>query len=81
MAEIEYFASLFFSQEEILQIIRPSKTLTPFELSLLKGQLKGEAQLRQSLLTAAANGSSPAQTHLLKLRDKQKLTALLKEID
>ncbi len=67
--EIESFASLFFTADEIVIIMQlPADifhgdrlTEPDFEIPYKRGRLKKEAELRKSIINLAVNGSSPAQ--------------------
>lgn len=61
--EIENIASLLFSKEEIALItgVPEEELSTIYSNSIQKGRLTREAKLRQSILSLAENGSSPAQ--------------------
>ncbi len=68
--EIQFFASLQFSAEEI-KLLRSN----PVELDEIVNQaaLKGEAQIRYSMWKAALSGSGPAQTESLKIIQKRRM--------
>jgi hypothetical protein len=85
ISEIENMAELFFDLSDIAANIE----VDPIELSeeilaeqgkayasYTKGWLKGEIPLRKAIAQAAANGSNPAQTMLLDLRTKAKISNL-----
>lgn len=68
-ALIESFASLFFTADEIVIIMQLQPdifngdrlTEPDFDIPYKRGRLKKEAELRQSIINLAVNGSSPAQ--------------------
>jgi hypothetical protein len=81
ITEVETYASLMFTKEEIAVILE----VDPAELSLLlqeqdnpvfkafqKGRLKREAEVRKGIFDLAQNGSSPAQTFAMKLIENAK---------
>jgi hypothetical protein len=53
--ELEWLGSLFFTRKKIEIITGDSEDL------ILKGRLKSEAELRESVMTLAKSGSGPAQ--------------------
>ncbi len=82
LKSLEEFASLMFTLEEIALILEvdfqelsegvrdpDSDQFKAFQ----KGRLEREAQLRTSIFTLAANGSSPAQMSALKLIEHAKM--------
>ena len=70
--EIKFFARLQFSEAEI-KLMTGAKIDTVDEMSAMQdGWLLGEAEVRQSLLKSASNGSNPAQTEFMKLILKRK---------
>jgi hypothetical protein len=81
ITEMETYASLMFTKEEIAVILE----VDPAELNLLlqeqenpvfkafqKGRLKREAEVRKGIFDLAQNGSSPAQTFAMKLIENAK---------
>ena len=81
ITEVETYASLMFSKEEIAVILE----VDPAELAVLlqdqdhpvfrafqRGRLKREAEVRKGIFDLAQNGSSPAQTFAMKLIDNAK---------
>jgi hypothetical protein len=81
ITEVETYASLMFTKEEIAVILE----VDPVELNLLlqeqdhpvfkafqKGRLKREAEVRKGIFDLAQNGSSPAQTFAMKLIENAK---------
>lgn len=60
---IEELAGLFFTEKDIKIIVdTPDEAEDSFELRIMRGRLKIEAEIRKSILTHAKSGSSPAQT-------------------
>jgi hypothetical protein len=82
LSEIEHYASLMFTRNEIATILevdtREFKILLkneddqPFK-SFQKGRLKKEAMIRKSIFELAENGSSPAQSFAIKLIENAKM--------
>ena len=81
ITEVETYASLMFSKEEIAVILE----VDPAELAVLlqdqdnpvfrafqRGRLKREAEVRKGIFDLAQNGSSPAQSFAMKLIDNAK---------
>ena len=81
IAEVENYASLMFSIEEIASIIE----VNPVSLNAIiedtenlaskafhRGRLKREAEVRKGIFDLAQNGSSPAQTFAMKLIENAK---------
>ena len=81
ITEVETYASLMFSKEEIAVILE----VDPAELAVLvqdqdnpvfrafrRGRLKREAEVRKGIFDLAQNGSSPAQTMAIKLIENAK---------
>ena len=81
ITEVETYASLMFSKDEIAVILE----VDPAELAVLlqdqdnpvfralqRGRLKREAEVRKGIFDLAQNGSSPAQTFAMKLIDNAK---------
>lgn len=68
--EIEFFASLFFTKQEILIIVDGSDD------PILRGRLKSEAELRESVFALAKSGSGPAQMAALKYIQDMKIKEL-----
>ena len=81
ITEVETYASLMFTKEEIAVILE----VDPSELKVLlkdqdnpvfrafqRGRLKREAEVRKGIFDLAQNGSSPAQTFAMKLIDNAK---------
>jgi hypothetical protein len=73
--EIEFFASLFFTKKEVLVIVDGSDD--PF----LRGRLRSEAELRESVFALAKSGSGPAQMAALKYIQEMKIKELDEETD
>ena len=82
IAEVETYASLMFSKEEIALILEvdPSELKdffkeqdTPTFRAFRRGRLKREAQVRQGIFDLAQNGSSPAQAFAMKLIENAKM--------
>ena len=85
ITEVETYASLMFSKEEIAVILE----IDPAELAILlqdqdnpvfrafqRGRLKREAEVRKGIFDLAQNGSSPAQTFAMKLIENAKANDL-----
>ena len=85
ITEVETYASLMFSKEEIAVILE----VDPAELVVLmqdhdngtfkafqRGRLKREAEVRKGIFDLAQNGSSPAQTFAMKLIENAKANDL-----
>ena len=85
ITEVEQYASLMFSKEEIAIILE----VDPAELVVLlqdqdnkafrvfqRGRLKREAEVRKGIFDLAQNGSSPAQTFAMKLIENAKANDL-----
>jgi len=85
ITEVETYASLMFSKEEIAVILE----VDPAELAVLlqdqdnpvfrafqRGRLKREAEVRKGIFDLAQNGSSPAQTFAMKLIENAKANDL-----
>ena len=79
--EVETYASLMFSIEEIASIIEVDpvslKAIIEDENNLAakafhRGRLKREAEVRIGIFDQAQNGSSPAQTFAMKLIENAK---------
>lgn len=82
IAEVETYASLMFSKEEIALILEvdPSELKVFFNdqdtaafRAFRRGRLKREAQVRQGIFDLAQNGSSPAQAFAMKLIENAKM--------
>lgn len=73
--EIEFFASLFFTKKEIMIIIDGSDD------PILRGRLKSEAELRESVFALAKAGSGPAQMAALNYIKEMKIKELDEEAD
>lgn len=82
ISDIETYASLMFTKEEIAVILevdpaelkallqeRESPAFKAFQL----GRLKREAELRKGIFDLAQNGSSPAQAFAMKIIENAKL--------
>ncbi len=72
--EIEFFASLFFTKKEIMIIMDGSDD------PILRGRLKSEAELRESVFALAKAGSGPAQMAAIKYIQEMKIKELDEEI-
>lgn len=79
LLEIQEMASLFFSPETIAQVIgiekdrfveMLSQASHPVAQAFHKGAIMSEVELRRSVIKLAKQGSSPAQTLSMKLRDE-----------
>ena len=82
ISDIETYASLMFTKEEIAVILE----VDPAELKALlqereslvfkafqRGRLKREAEVRKGIFDLAQNGSSPAQAFAMKIIENAKL--------
>jgi hypothetical protein len=82
IGDIETYASLMFTKEEIAVILE----VDPIELQVLLqdrenpafrafhlGRLKREAEIRKGIFDLAQNGSSPAQAFAMKIIENAKL--------
>ena len=85
ISDIETYASLMFTKEEIAVILE----VDPAELKALlqerespafkafqRGRLKREAEVRKGIFDLAQNGSSPAQAFAMKIIENAKLDDL-----
>jgi len=81
ITEVETYASLMFSKEEIAMILEvdPVQLVdlledqdNPVFRAFQRGRLKREAEVRKGIFDLAQNGSSPAQTFAMKLIDNAK---------
>lgn len=82
LKDLEEFASLMFSLEEISLIIETDLNelrelvhdpRSDAYKTFRKGRLQREAEVRNSIFTLAKNGSSPAQLSALKLIENAKM--------
>jgi len=82
ITEVETYASLMFSKNEIAVILE----VDPAELGALlrdqqnpafkafqRGRLKREAEIRKGIFDLAQNGSSPAQAFAMKIIENAKM--------
>ncbi len=82
ITEVETYASLMFTKEEIAVILE----VDPLELKVLlkdqdnpvfkafqRGRLKREAEVRKGIFDLAQNGSSPAQAFAMKIIENAKM--------
>jgi hypothetical protein len=85
IAEVETYASLMFTKEEIAVILEvdPGELITllqdqdnPVFRSFQRGRLKREAEVRKGIFDLAQNGSSPAQSFAMKLIENAKANDL-----
>lgn len=81
ITEVETYASLMFTKEEIAVILEvdPAELKTiledqdnPIFKAFQRGRLKREAEVRKGIFDLAQNGSSPAQTFAMKLIENAK---------
>ena len=72
ISEIETFASLFFTDAEIMIIVGIEDIDQTFKNSVKRGRLLGEAKIRKSIFDMAESGSGPAQTMAMKIMQNQK---------
>lgn len=76
LIEIEEFAALHFSNDEIAIIMEVCETklqCNSAKKAISKGRLKSEAEVWQSIFRLAKQGSSPAQTLAIARINKLKL--------
>lgn len=73
--EIEFFAELFFTKKEIYTIVDGSDD------PILRGRLRSEAELRESVFALAKSGSGPAQIAALKYIQDMKMKELDEDTD
>ncbi len=82
ISDIETYASLMFTKEEIAVILEVDpaelKTLlqdreNPAFRAFQRGRLKREAVVRKGIFDLAQNGSSPAQAFAMKIIENAKL--------
>jgi hypothetical protein len=69
--EIEFFAELFFTKKEIMTIVDGSDD------PIMRGRLRAEAELRESVFALAKSGSGPAQ----QLANQYIIDMKMKELD
>lgn len=72
LEEVESFANLLFTFDEVVVLTEASSTVADseqFKTAYVRGQLKRVAQLRQSLLRMAEQGSQPAMNAAIKLAE------------
>ena len=70
--ELQELAGLFFSDEEIMEILEKLE-LTGEERKQIKiGRMKSEAELRSAIMVQAKAGSSPAQGMAMKFLESFK---------
>jgi len=81
ITEVETYASLMFTKEEIAVILEvdPASLISLLQdqdnsvfKAFQKGRLKREAEVRKGIFDLAQNGSSPAQTFAMKLIENAK---------
>ena len=78
LAQVEQWASLFFSEKEInIMLGRGLDDETAFNIHYMRGKLLSEALIRESIVSMAKNGSGPAQTEALKLINQLKIQEML----
>ena len=82
ISDIETYASLMFTKEEIAVILEVDpvemKTLlmereSPAFKAFQRGRLKREAEVRKGIFDLAQNGSSPAQAFAMKIIENAKM--------
>ncbi|MEI7982349.1 MAG: hypothetical protein WCI71_11900 [Bacteroidota bacterium] len=85
ITEVETYASLMFTKEEIAIILEvdPAELVTLLEYqeglvfkAFQRGRLKREAEVRKGIFDLAQNGSSPAQSFAMKLIENAKANDL-----
>jgi hypothetical protein len=82
ISDIETYASLMFTREEIAVILEVDaaelKSLlqdkeSPAFRAFQRGRLKREAEIRKGIFDLAQNGSSPAQAFAMKIIENAKM--------
>ena len=84
LTDLETYASLMFSKQEIAVILEvdPSELIRVLNeentaaIAFQRGRLKKEAEIRKGIFDLAQNGSSPAQTFAMKLIENAKANDL-----
>lgn len=81
LLQVEEFASLFFTPEEIKIIMGMAIDVvtikgSEFDNAYRKGKLMNEASVRRSILDLAKKGSAPAQILAYQMMEKQKLNEI-----
>lgn len=86
LTELEDLAACWFTQKEIAIVLQVDEFQldtaihrsgdTPEKKAFFCGRLRTEAETRQSVFEAAANGSGPAQALALKIIAETKLQSL-----
>ena len=84
LTDLETYASLMFSKQEIAVILEvdPSELIRILDeennaaIAFQRGRLKKEAEIRKGIFDLAQNGSSPAQTFAMKLIENAKANDL-----
>jgi|GEM_PF-2313506 len=86
LTELEDLAACWFTEKEIalvlqVDVLELSTRIhrsgnTPEKQAFFRGRLRTEAETRQSVFEAAANGSGPAQALALKIIADTKLQAI-----
>jgi len=81
LTDLETYASLMFSKQEIAVILEvdPADLLRALTeensaaIAFQRGRLKKEAEIRKGIFDLAQNGSSPAQAFAMKLIENAKM--------
>ena len=81
LTDLETYASLMFSKQEIAVILEvdPSELIRVLDeensaaIAFQRGRLKKEAEIRKGIFDLAQNGSSPAQAFAMKLIENAKM--------
>jgi len=82
ITEVETYASLMFTKQEIAVILEVDPTElkvllqdqdTPVFTAFQRGRLKREAEVRKGIFDLAQNGSSPAQAFAMKIIENAKM--------
>ena len=86
LTELEDLAACWFTEKEIALVLQVDDLElctaiyrsgdTPEKKAFFRGRLRTEAETRQSVFEAAANGSGPAQALALKIIAETKLQSL-----
>jgi hypothetical protein len=81
LTDLETYASLMFSKQEIAvilevdppELIRVLNEESAAAIAFQRGRLKKEAEIRKGIFDLAQNGSSPAQAFAMKLIENAKM--------
>lgn len=70
--EAKELARLFFTDEEIIEILEVSSLSPKIERAIRASRLLSEAKIRKSIVDLANNGSSVAQAYAVKMIESLK---------